>query len=88
MADDVMHAGGRDLTGYEDGTENPEGDAAAEAPLVRDRGAGKDGSRFVAVQQWVRDLSHFVYLAEPELDNIIGRPISDTEAIDDAPDSA
>ena len=52
------------------------------------RGEGKDDSRFVAVQQWVRDLSHFVSLFEPKGDNIIGRRISDNEVIDDAPDSA
>src|SRR6185369_14350581 len=36
---------GRDLTGFEDGTENPEGDAAVEAAFAQ------DGSSYVAVQQ-------------------------------------
>ncbi|MBP6535986.1 MAG: Dyp-type peroxidase, partial [Xylophilus sp.] len=31
---------GRDLTGYEDGTENPDGDEAVEAALVQGQGAG------------------------------------------------
>jgi porphyrinogen peroxidase len=88
MTDGFMHAGGRDLTGYEDGTENPEGDAAADAAIVQGSGAGEDGSSFVAVQQWMHVLSHFASLAEPERDNIIGRRISDNEEIDDAPDSA
>ena len=33
---------GRDLTGYEDGTENPDGDEAVEAALVQGQGAGLD----------------------------------------------
>ena len=42
----------RDLSGYEDGTENPKGDEAVEAATVQGQGAGLDGSSFVAVQQW------------------------------------
>ena len=88
LVDGFMHAGGRDLTGYEDGTENPEDEAAVDAALVQDAGPGLDGSSFVAVQQWVHDLGHFASLSEPERDNIIGRRISDNEEIDDAPISA
>jgi putative iron-dependent peroxidase len=40
---------GRDLTGYEDGTENPDGEAAEEAAFARGLGPGLDGSSFVAV---------------------------------------
>ena len=66
---------GLDLTGYEDGTENPvDEDAVAAA--------------FVAVQQWVHDLRHFSSLPQPEQDNIIGRRKSDNEELDDAPPSA
>jgi porphyrinogen peroxidase len=88
LVDGFMHAGGRDLTGYEDGTENPEGDAAVDAALVQGVKAGLYGSSFVAVQQWVHDLGHFASLSEPERDNIIGRRIADNEEIDDAPISA
>ena len=38
LASDVpafVHAGGRDLTGYEDGTENPQGDDAAGTAVVQ-----------------------------------------------------
>lgn len=52
---DVLRYGtGRDLTGYEDGTENPSGSAAVRAALVTDAGAGLDGSSFAAVQQPVQ----------------------------------
>ncbi|MBT3032387.1 MAG: Dyp-type peroxidase [Candidatus Thiodiazotropha sp. (ex Codakia orbicularis)] len=78
----------RDLTGYEDGTENPEGQEAVNAGIVQGAGQGMDGSSFVAVQQWVHDLDHFQSLDEAERDNIIGRRISDNEEIETAPPSA
>jgi len=86
MVDGFMFRDGRDLSGYEDGTENPEGDAAATAALVQ--GSGLDNSSFVAVQQWSHDLDHFETLSEQTRDNIIGRRISDNEELGDAPLSA
>ena len=79
---------GLDLTGYEDGTENPEGEAAQDAALVNGQGPGLDGSSFVATQQWVHDLKHFKGLAQEDQDNIIGRRLSDNEELDTAPVSA
>lgn len=73
---------GRDLTGYEDGTENPCGEAAKSAAL------DDDGSSFVAVQQWKHDLSHFESHSQTERDQMIGRRQSDNEELEDAPDSA
>lgn len=79
---------GKDLTGYEDGTENPTGDAAEEAAFAHGRGPGIDGSSFVAVQQWVHDLDAFEALAEGDRDNHIGRRLSDNEELEDSPTSA
>jgi len=73
---------GLDLTGYEDGTENPIGDEAVAAAIAA------DGSSFVAVQQWVHDLRSFSALPQSEQDHIIGRRKSDNEEIEDAPESA
>jgi putative iron-dependent peroxidase len=73
---------GLDLTGYEDGTENPTGDDAVAAAIAA------DGSSFVAVQQWVHDLRSFSALPQSEQDHIIGRRKSDNEEIEDAPESA
>ena len=73
---------GRDLTGYEDGTENPTGDEATEAAFA------VDGSSFVAVQQWVHDLRGFFAHSQDVQDHIIGRRRSDNEEIGDAPESA
>jgi putative iron-dependent peroxidase len=73
---------GLDLTGYEDGTENPTGDDAVAAAVAT------DGSSFVAVQQWVHDLRSFSALPQTEQDHIIGRRKSDNQEIADAPESA
>lgn len=79
---------GRDLTGYEDGTENPKDDKAVDAAIVARSGAGLDGASFVAVQQWVHDLRHFETLDQADQDNIVGRRRSDNEELEDAPESA
>lgn len=79
---------GRDLTGYEDGTENPEGEAAEAAALVHGQGGGMDGASFVVVQQWQHDFDAFEALGAQAQDNAIGRRRSDNEELDDAPASA
>lgn len=78
----------RDLTGYEDGTENPKGDRAIETALVAGRGPGLDGSSFVAVQQWIHDLDRFDGMTATDQDNSIGRRKSDNRELADAPESA
>jgi len=79
---------GLDLTGYEDGTENPTGQAAMDAAFVSGRGAGLDGSSFVAMQQWLHDFDAFAALTGNEADNSIGRRLSDNVELEDAPESA
>ena len=79
---------GKDLTGYEDGTENPTGDEAVAAAILAGDEAGMAGSSFVAVQQWIHDLEMFTALPQSEQDNIIGRRKSDNSEIGDAPESA
>jgi putative iron-dependent peroxidase len=79
---------GRDLTGYEDGTENPEGAEAEAAALVHGAGAGLDGGSMAVVQQWVHDFDAFERLGQPGQDLAMGRRRSDNEELDDAPASA
>ena len=81
-------AHGRDLTGYEDGTENPEDQAAEKAALVSRQGAGMNGSSFVAVLQWQHDLDAFDRMATQAQDHMIGRRRRDNVELDDAPPSA
>jgi putative iron-dependent peroxidase len=82
------YRGGRDLSGYEDGTENPKDEKAVAAAIVTGAGEGLDGSSFVATQRWVHDLARFGRMPEPDRDAIVGRRISTNEEIADAPSSA
>ena len=79
---------GRDLTGYEDGTENPEGDEAAQAALTQAQGDGLDGGSCWALQQWQHDFSTFNAMPSHAQDHAIGRRRSDNEELEDAPESA
>ena len=79
---------GRDLTGYEDGTENPQDADAERAALVQTGAAGLVGSSFVALQQWVHDLDAFERKGTQAQDQMVGRRRSDNEELDDAPPSA
>jgi putative iron-dependent peroxidase len=73
---------GRDLSGYEDGTENPKGDEIAEVAAL------SDGSSLVAVQHWIHNFDSLAAMNPHSRDELIGRRISDNEEMDDAPESA
>lgn len=75
---------GHDLSGYEDGTENPVDDEAIRVVTA----TGTEGGSYAAIQHWEHDLPHFKSLPQQEQDHIIGRRLSDNEEIDDAPESA
>lgn len=79
---------GRDLTGYEDGTENPDDEEAVEAGLLQHPDPALNGSSFVAAQRWIHDLAAFQGLSEAQRDNVIGRRLADNEELEDAPESA
>lgn len=85
VVDAFRHKTGHDLTGYEDGTENPVGELAQEAALVRGAGIGMDGSSYVAVQQWVHDFNAFELLEEGDRDHHFGRRLSDNFELEDSP---
>jgi len=88
VIDTFVYAGGRDLTGYEDGTENPTGDDALAAAILTEACPGLAGSSFVAVQQWLHDFETFEDIPLAERDDLIGRRQSDNEELGDAPPSA
>lgn len=79
---------GRDLSGFEDGTENPKGDAATAAAFASGLGAGLDGSSFVAVQQWIHDLDRLDPIPTAEREDIVGRRLDTNEEMEDAPASS
>lgn len=75
---------GHDLTGYEDGTENPVEQAAIDAAFDS---AAPFGS-YAAIQHWQHDLAKFQSFPAQHQDHIFGRQISDNEEIEDAPEFA
>ncbi len=83
-----QYRGGRDLSGFEDGTANPEDRDAVAAAIVSGRGEGLDGSSFVAAQRWVHDLEGFASLTQEERDDTIGRHQITNEEFEEAPASA
>ncbi len=88
MINGFLYDTGRDLTGYVDGTENPEGEEAVSAAVVAPDIGKTAGSSFVAIQKWQHDLDRFRSWSREEQDLTIGRRLSDNEEIDDAPASA
>ena len=86
--DAFKHGSGRDLSGYEDGTENPVEEAAIAAALVGDDQPALTGSSFVAVQRWQHNFDAFDAMSEHAQNHTIGRRRSDNEELDDAPESA
>ncbi len=84
LVEEVMgykHLGGRDLTGFVDGTENPEGDERAEVALVAD-GPFAGGS-YVSLQRYVHDLSRWEAMPVAEQEGCIGRTKDADEELDD-----
>ena len=77
---------GRDLSGYQDGTENPTGDDAWAAALLADGECA--GGSFVLVQRYLHFRERMAARPEPERDLVVGRRLADDEEIDDAPPSA
>ncbi len=74
----------RDLLGFVDGTENPEGMAAANAVVVGEEDADYAGGSYVVVQKYLHDLAAWDSLPVEEQERIIGRTkLSDLELADD-----
>jgi len=88
VMDSFQFGQSQDLTGFEDGTENPSGDEALAAAFVQDPSPGLEGSSYVAVQQWLHDLDTFGAMSRDRQDNTFGRRLSDNQELDDAPPTA
>jgi len=74
----------RDLLGFVDGTENPEGAGAAAAVLVADADPAFAGGSYVVVQKYVHDLDRWDALAVEEQERAVGRTkLSDLELSDE-----
>lgn len=84
ITESFRYKDGHDLTGYEDGTENPVEQAAVDAAIDTQA----PGGSYAAVQHWVHDLKGFKARPQEEQDHVFGRRLSDNEELDDAPESA
>ncbi|WP_280512009.1 Dyp-type peroxidase [Nocardia farcinica] len=74
----------RDLLGFVDGTENPEGAAAAAATLVGQEDPDFAGGSYVVVQKYLHPLDEWRALSVEEQERIIGRTkLDDFELPDD-----
>jgi porphyrinogen peroxidase len=72
----------QDLTGFEDGTENPPLDEAIGLVAVPDGEPGA-GSSVALLQHWIHDLEAFEALDADAKDQVIGRRLRDGEEIDE-----
>jgi putative iron-dependent peroxidase len=74
----------RDLLGFVDGTENPEGAAAREAITIGDDDPEFAGGSYVIVQKYLHDLATWDALSTEEQERAVGRTkLSDIEMPDD-----
>jgi porphyrinogen peroxidase len=74
----------RDLLGFVDGTENPEGGAAQTAALITDEDPAFAGGSYVILQKYVHDLKGWDALGVEAQENAIGRTkLSNLELPDD-----
>ncbi len=67
----------RDLTGFIDGSANPEGDEIQENALVPDGQPGSGGAHMLT-QKWVHDLDAFKALPVADQERVIGRTKEDS----------
>jgi porphyrinogen peroxidase len=80
------HQKGHDLTGFEDGTENPKGKAARKAGFVME--GEHAGSSFVAVMPWEHNFTKFDAMPGKMRNHAVGRDLQTNEELDAAPSSA
>lgn len=77
----------QDLTGFEDGTENPTGEERLEVAVLPGGQPGAGGS-FVLAQRWVHDLSAFERLDVAAQEEVFGRTKDGSEELDPLPERA
>ncbi|HEY1652941.1 MAG TPA: Dyp-type peroxidase [Acidimicrobiales bacterium] len=74
----------RDLLGFVDGTENPVGDAMADAAIIGDEEPDYAGGSYVIVQKYLHDLDAWNALSVEEQELAIGRTKLEDIELDDA----
>jgi putative iron-dependent peroxidase len=74
----------RDLIGFVDGTENPEGSAVIDAAIIGDEDAPFAGGSYVIVQKYVHDLARWNDIPVERQEQIIGRKKLSNVELDDS----
>ncbi|MGU3652304.1 Dyp-type peroxidase [Mycolicibacterium sp. A43C] len=74
----------RDLLGFVDGTENPDGPVAVSASQIGDEDPDFAGGCYVHVQRYLHDMSTWNALSVQEQERVIGRTKLDDIELDDA----
>ena len=74
----------RDLLGFVDGTENPDGPIAVSASQIGDEDPDFAGGCYVHVQRYLHDMSAWNALSVEEQERVIGRTKLDDIELDDA----
>ncbi|MET8873983.1 Dyp-type peroxidase [Nocardia sp. NPDC004604] len=74
----------RDLLGFVDGTENPEGSAAVSAAVVGDEDPDFAGGSYVIVQKYLHTMAQWRALSVEEQERVIGRTKLDDFELSDA----
>ena len=77
----------RDLTGFDDGTENPPVAEAPESTLVPDGAPGAGGS-VLLLQQWAHDAAAWTSLPVEEQERVMGRTKPDSLELDPQPEGS
>jgi porphyrinogen peroxidase len=75
-----------DMTGFIDGTGNPQGEAAERAAAVVPDGEAGAGGSFVNAQRWVHDLEAWNQMTIEEQEKVFGRTKPDSKRLDPQPD--
>ena len=71
----------RDLSGFIDGTENPEGDERPDVALIAE---GEDaGGSYILTQRWAHSLNKWTRFSEEQQEKMIGRTKADSTELDE-----
>lgn len=74
----------RDLLGFVDGTENPDGQAAVNATEIGEEDPDFEGGCYVHVQKYLHDMSAWEALSVAEQEQVVGRTKLEDIELDDA----
>ncbi len=75
-----------DMTGFIDGTGNPQGEAAEQAAALVPDGQPGAGGSFINAQRWIHDLDAWNEMSVEEQEHVFGRKKADSARLEKQPD--